>query len=603
MATPTFILPSAPTYTEGFVNGLNVYPNPTNFVANQVPFTRATTATRTNAAGLIELVPYNLFQYSEQFSNAIWIKTNVSISANTTTAPNGTLTADTLSVGIDPSPLRHRLVNADFTSQVIGTPYTGSFYLKANQHQWIQVIGNIGFSVGVWANFDLINGVIGNTGGVDTTATITNVGDGWYRCTVSGVATATSTTGFEILTTNNTNSIRYPNYQSLVAQDVCYVWGAQLVEGTAALPYQLTETRVNRPRVDFSLGGCPNLLLEPQRTNLALRSEEFDNASWIKTAVSVAANSTISPSGIVNADTMTGDGTSSVHGLEQNISVTSGVTYSWSIYAKKNTNNFLQIHAASGRFGLNVWANFDLNNGVLGSVGSSTTASIQSVGNGWYRCTMTATATATGSAATYITNLITSSTSLRGENNTLSTSVFLWGAQFETGAFPTTYIPTSSTSVTRNSDTFALSSVFTNNMISSAGGTWFVDLRDNIPRTRESSASGVPYLGDSNSAGVGNNFRILGFTASRYLIQKFVAGVATTIYITTSNTSKIAIKWNGTTADVFENGVKVVTATSFTATALDFLAFRTDQVLFNINSMALYNTPISDTECIAITTL
>jgi hypothetical protein len=186
---------------------------------------------------------------------------------------------------------------------------------------------------------------------------------------------------------------------------------------------------------------------------------------------------------------------------------------------------------------------------------------------------------------------------------TYNTTIRLAAPQMELGAFPTSYIPTSSATVTRNADTFALSNVFTNNMISSAGGTWFVDLRDNIPRTRDTNASGVPYLGDSNSAASGNNFRILGFTSSRYLIQKYISGAVTTIHTTTADTSKIAIKWNGTTADVFENGVKVVSATSFTATALDFLAFRTDQVLFNINSMALYNTPISDAECIQITTL
>jgi hypothetical protein len=196
---------------------------------------------------------------------------------------------------------------------------------------------------------------------------------------------------------------------------------------------------------------------------------------------------------------------------------------------------------------------------------------------------------------------------LDNSNNNLylgngTSGIFLWGAQLEAGAYATSYIPTVAASVTRNADVISRGNIFTNGLITASGGTWFVDLRNNISRTREGSSAGVPYLGDSNSAGVGNNFRILGFTASRYLIQKFVAGVATTIYTTTSNTSKIAIKWNGTTADVFENGVKVVTATSFTATALDFLAFRTEQVLFNINSTALFPTPLTDTQCIALTT-
>jgi hypothetical protein len=334
-----------------------------------------------------------------------------------------------------------------------------------------------------------------------------------------------------------------------------------------------------------------------------LRSEEFDNASWIVNATTISANSTTSPSGLNNADTLTADGTSSNHRISQNISI-SATTYSYSIYAKKNTNNFIQINTGNSFGGM--WANFDINNGVVGTLGTTTgttpTSSITSVGNGWYRCNITFTSTASGNSGTIVCSIVTSASAARAEVNTLSTSVFLWGAQLEAGAYQTSYIPTSSASVTRNADVISRGNIFTNGLITSSGGTWFVDLRNNIQRTRESSASGVPYLGDSNSAGVGNNFRILGFTASRYLIQKFVAGVATTIYTTTSNTSKIAIKWNGTTADVFENGVKVVTATSFTATALDFLAFRTDQVLFNINSTALFPTPLTDTQCIALTT-
>jgi len=356
------------------------------------------------------------------------------------------------------------------------------------------------------------------------------------------------------------------------------------------------------PRLSYMYGSCPALLLEPQRTNLALRSEEFDNASWGKTASSITTNTTTSPDGNTTADTLTGDGTSSLHGLEQSISVTSGVTYSWSIYAKKNTNNFLQIVASSGRFGSNVWANFDLDSGVIGSVGSSTTASIVNVGNGWYRCTITATATATGSAATYIINLITSSTSSRSESNTLSTSVYLWGAQFEQGAYPTTYIPTTTASATRIADSFSRNNIYTNGLITSSGGTWFVELRNNVAYTRDASGS---FFIDSQNGGLGNGFNIrnVGTPNQRFVIVKYVSFASSNLYFTLTDTVKIAIKWNGTTADVFVNGTKQVSGTSFTTTNMDFFgANGNDQPKF-IQQMALYPTPLSDTDCTTITTL
>jgi hypothetical protein len=352
-------------------------------------------------------------------------------------------------------------------------------------------------------------------------------------------------------------------------------------------------------RRDYSLDSCPNLLLEPQRTNLALRSEEFDNVSWSKTGSAITSNTTTSPSGISTADTFVGDGVLGNHRVSQSFSATTGTVYTQTCYIKKNTNDFFQFYFAAGQFGAAAFANFDLNNGVLGTVGAGATASITSVGNGWYRCSITSTATVTATSSINL-SLISSASSLRAELNTLSTSVFLWGAQLEAGAYATSYIPTTTASVTRNADSISLSNVFTNGLISASGGTWFVELRNNVPLTRDANTAGLnldTILG-TNGFALRNNA-----TATRLTISKYIASSRTDLYVTTTNTCKIAIKWNGTTADIFENGTKVVSATAFTTTAMQVINGTSADVSKNINQMALWATPLTDTQLTQLTTL
>ena len=354
------------------------------------------------------------------------------------------------------------------------------------------------------------------------------------------------------------------------------------------------------PRLSYMYGSCPALLLEPQRTNLALRSEEFDNASWTKTATSVTANSTTSPDGNATADTLTGDGSLAFHQAAQGFSVTSGSNYTFSVYAKKNTNNFIQLTPSSLIAGLNFWANFDLNSGVVGSVGSSTTASITNVGNGWYRCTITGSAIATATG-TFAVIIITSATATRGETNTLSTSVFLWGAQLELGAYPTTYIPTTTAAATRIADSLSRNNIYTNGLINAIEGTWFVEMLNNIAYTRDGASQGIG-LGDSSTT-IANGLLIVNTGSGRQVIQKIISGTATTLYTTLTDTVKIAIKWNGTTADVFVNGTKQVSATAFAITVMEFINGNGIGIPRWIKTMALFRTPLSDTNCTTLTTL
>jgi hypothetical protein len=174
--------------------------------------------------------------------------------------------------------------------------------------------------------------------------------------------------------------------------------------------------------------------------------------------------------------------------------------------------------------------------------------------------------------------------------------------QLELGAFATTFIPTSTVSVTRLADTFSTSNIFTNNLISSSGGTWFFELRNNLAYTRD--GTGNFWLGDSSTSGNSSNeftIRNNGGGSPRLAINKRVSGTLTALHTTTTDTTKIAIKWNGSTADVFANGTKVVSATSFTATNMEFLAANATDVTKFIQQMALWNTALSDSQCTELT--
>ena len=556
-------------------------------------FTRATTATRVNSDGLVELVPYNLLQRSEEFNNAYWNKNGGSISANSSTAPNGTLTADRLTLAATTA--THGLI--DFgVGGVAASTYTVSFYVKKGTHRYITIgiyrntLNNAG------AGFDLDTNTVTGTGATGTGysasgATMTDVGDGWYRCSVVCVSGTTPMTGSGLFL-RNTSYTSGAIQESWAASgtETINLWGAQLVEGTNALPYQKTETRLNIPRLDYSLGGCPNILLEPQRTNLITQSEYYGGSEWTKASVSITSNSIISPDGTLSGSLMTITGGVSDQRIYTNITYSG--TNVVSIFAKASDSKWLSIRIGNNA---NKW--YDLENGILG--GSTLTsgyvdADIQDYGNGWYRCILV-----------FTDNFNTSTRFYPAEGNLdithTSGSVYIYGAQAEAGSYATSYIPTTTASVTRNSDVLTRNNIYTNGLISASGGTWFVELRGNRLLTRD--ANGGIWIGDNTAAGTSGNTLVFrnGGGTQRLAFGKTISGSFTSLFLTTTDTCKIAIKWNGTTADVFANGVKVVSATAFTTTNMEFLVGNGIDVPKYIQQMELFPTPLSDDQLEALT--
>jgi len=219
------------------------------------------------------------------------------------------------------------------------------------------------------------------------------------------------------------------------------------------------------------------LLVEDGRTNICAQSQTFDNAAWAKLSFNVSANTTEAPDGTQTADTLTGNGAAGAQYqlTSTAISFTSGTTYTWSLYVKAGTQQWVQMTIGAAAFSGQGYANFDLINGVAGSTGGTLVGSgIVSVGNGWYRIWVSASATATTSAPAAF-YFVASGSSLRSSTTTSTGTAFLWGAQVEAGAYaiPTSYIPTTASSVIRSGDVLTAQGVLAN-ILKSAGYSYNV---------------------------------------------------------------------------------------------------------------------------------
>jgi hypothetical protein len=186
--------------------------------------------------------------------------------------------------------------------------------------------------------------------------------------------------------------------------------------------------------------------------------------------------------------------------------------------------------------------------------------------------------------------------------NTYDFNIRIAAPQMELGAFATTWIDTTNAAATRLADSFTRNNIYTNGLISASGGTWYVELRNNVSYVRDSSINAI-WIGDNSSGSLNAIlFRNASLSSTRLAIATRISGTLTTLHTTTTDTIKVAIKWNGTTADVFANGTKVVSATAFTTTNMEFLAAGGQQVPVFIQAMALYPTALSDADCTLITT-
>lgn len=217
---------------------------------------------------------------------------------------------------------------------------------------------------------------------------------------------------------------------------------------------------VNEARIDYNPTtlACRGLAVEEQRTNLTAYSSSLGNAAWTKINATVADDQITSPDGSVNADLLSETTANGQHYTNQTaVSVTSGTTYTYSVFVKKGTGvtapDWISFLMFSAGFGTRNVA-FNVSTGSFGAVSGSFTYSATQYQNGWWRVTITAAATASGTfGGVYLcfTNNANTASAPTYVGQTTS-NVFVWGAQFEAGEFATSYIPTTSAAVIRSAD-------------------------------------------------------------------------------------------------------------------------------------------------------
>ena len=352
--------------------------------------------------------------------------------------------------------------------------------------------------------------------------------------------------------------------------------------------------RDNVPRIDYTGGGCPHILAEPQRINLVTYSEDFSQSSWASANISLGISTVLSPDGTTYSYKLTNDAASGNHFVRDNSTVTSGVPYTLSVFIKKRTRDIVSLGDGNS---VNILANFDLTNGTSTNV-SATSSSIESFNDGWFKCIATITPT-----TTTLGFMIFSGDVYAGKDE--SGDFYVWGAQLEEGSYATSYIPTSGSTVTRNQDIFTRDGI--GSLINSQEGVLFIEMAvlsaDTINRYI-SLSNGT----DDNS--ISFHFRNNANNQVRVILKSGNVNQFDSTYNPSGSTDfvKVAFKYKVNDFALWVNGTEISTDTSgitFTADTLNRLAFDDGQggspLFGKVKQLQVYESALTDEQLLQLT--
>ena len=374
---------------------------------------------------------------------------------------------------------------------------------------------------------------------------------------------------------------------------------------------QLRTFDANAPRIDYDPAtlACRGLLIEEARTNQILQSEDFSTTWALSTGnPTITTNAIVAPDGTLTADKLvegTSNGLQNV--LQANVSFASG-TNAYSVFAKAGERYKITLNESTT---LGAAVLFDLSAGtVLSSTGGGSPAPsglIQAVGNGWYRCTMllTQASTANRTARIYVVDdaTTTASNSILSRTGDGTSGVYIWGAQLESGAFPTSYIPTTTAAVTRSADVAS--------MTGANFSSWFNATEGVLCTDYAPAATAVTLGAAALSDGTNNNRMIVrGMTTTSTTTFLGVAGGVTQwndgFSAATVTPTKTALAYLQNNIAFTRNAASPITDVSATIPTVDRLRIGADGDGSNvfcghIRRIAYYPRRLTNAELLAIT--
>jgi hypothetical protein len=341
----------------------------------------------------------NLLTYSEQLDNAVWIPTNINPpTANATTAPNGTLTADKI-VG-NTTASGHIINQPGVLSATLGTLYTASVYVKAAGYNFAFIgLGGAAYSLLPYISVNLTDGSSFITNGTPSFTSVTNVGNGWYRVSISG-ATDVAASSVQIQIRPSPDGIWANRTNAQNDIDGIYAWGGQLVQGATAGNYQ-------------------------------------------QTIAAAAAVQYADPNGYLNADKLVETTSTSTHHITQTTAFVSETVYTWDFFVKAAERSVVRVLFPAAAFTTNLAVNFDIATGAWRTSSPTPPAALtlfsQDAGNGWYRISVTAKATASVSS-TILLMLVDSPSGTGSYTGDGTSGAYIWGAQLSDSASVDPYV-------------------------------------------------------------------------------------------------------------------------------------------------------------------